>query len=151
MAIVIEHNLEVDAPAEAVWEVISDMGSYKEWNPFVIDCSSTLKPGDPVDMTVRLGKQTRQEQEVMVSCNEGRGFTYAMRPPPLGALASRRSHDIEPIDENRSVYKSRFELKGWLSPIVKMAVGGSLQAGFDGMSHGIKQRAEELHAARSGS
>lgn len=144
MAFSIDHSLEVNAPPETVWEVITDLPRYGEWNPFVRACRSTLKPGDPLQMEVRLGNTTRQEEEVIREYDEGRGFAYSMRPPPLGALASFRSHRIEPLGEGKSRYYSHFELKGWLSPVVKAFVGAKLQTGFTGMSQGIKQRAEAL-------
>ena len=144
MAFTIEHHLEVDAPAERVWEVITDLARYGEWNPFVRACRSTLKPGDPLEMEVKLGNSVRQEEEIMHSYDEGVGFAYCMDPPPLGALASYRSHRIEPVDANRCRYHSRFELTGWLAPVVKAFVGAKLQDGFTGMSYGIRDRAEEL-------
>ena len=147
MAFAIDHDLEINAPPEKVWEVISDLDSYGEWNPFVLECRSTLKPGDPLRMKVKLGSGVRQEQERVASYNEGVGFSYRMEPPPLGALASYRSHKIVPLGEGRSRYISHFELNGWLSPVVKAFVGSKLQAGFDGMSHGIKDRAEALASA----
>ncbi len=48
MAFIIEKNLEINAPAEVVWEVITDLARYPEWNPFCVECSSTMQPGDPV-------------------------------------------------------------------------------------------------------
>lgn len=148
MAFVIDFTLEVDAPAATVWDVITDLDAYSEWNPFVRACQSTLKPGDPMDMTVQIGKSTRDETEIMQTCDQGRGFAYAMQPPPLGALSSFRSHDIEPVDGDRCRYHSHFELKGWLAPVVKMFVGTKLQAGFKGMSEGIRDRAQALTKQR---
>lgn len=144
MAFAIDHDLEVDAPPEKVWEVITDVERYSEWNPFVVECHSTLKPGDPLRMKVKLGSSVRQEQERIDSYDEGVGFAYRMEPPPLGALASFRSHRIEPLGNGKSRYISHFELNGWLSPVVKAFVGAKLEAGFTGMSHGIRDRAEAL-------
>lgn len=148
MAIDITHDLEVAASAAVVWEVLTDMKKYEEWNPFLLACDSTLKPGDPMNLTVQLGKSVRNEQEVMATYDEGKGFSYQMKPPPLGALASRRSHEIQAISDSRCRYISRFHLEGWLSPVVNLAVGKHLHTGFDGMSHGIKKRAEQLAAER---
>ena len=61
MAFVIEETREIAAPAEVVWEVISDLSRYGEWNPFVSKCESTLQPGDAIDMTVHLMKKPQQQ------------------------------------------------------------------------------------------
>ncbi len=144
MGITIDHEIEIDAAAETVWEVISDVATYPEWNPFVLSCQTSLKPGAPINMKVRLGKGTQTANEILDEVTPGRGFSYRMKPPPLGALRSYRSHDIEPTDLRRCVYRSHFELTGWLSPLVAALMGSKLQAGFDGMSKGIKTRAESL-------
>lgn len=148
MAFVIEHNLEVNAPAETVWEVITDFPRYGEWNPFVVACETTLKPGEPIDMQVKLLGRPQHQQEIILDCEPGRGFSYRMKPVPPGALSSRRYHRIEALDGNRSRYHSRFELHGWLAPVVQGLLGGRLRTGFSGMSHGIRDRAEALAAGQ---
>lgn len=144
MALEINHDLEVNAPAETVWQVITDFDKYPEWNPFLEACESTLKPGDPIHVTVHLGKQVRRETEYIIECTPGKGFAYRMKPPPLGMLRSRRSHEIVPIDDQRCTYRSRFRLEGWLAPVVQAFMGKHLLAGFNGMSEGIRMRAESF-------
>lgn len=144
MGIQIDHEVTINAPASVVWDVLADAQSYGEWNPFVLKCETELKPGGPINMLVRLGNGTQKANEVIDEVNEGRGFSYRMKPPPLGALASYRTHDIEPRGENQCVYRSHFELGGWLSPLVALLMESKMQAGFDGMSHALKDRAETL-------
>src|SRR3546814_14762853 len=51
----------------SVWEVIRDLSKYPEWNPFCIECRSTLQPGDPIDMKVKLRSEehTSELQSLM--------------------------------------------------------------------------------------
>lgn len=147
MSIQIDHKLKIDAPASVVWRVITDTARYGEWNPFVEECQAELRPGGPINMKVRLGNGLQKANEVIDSVDEGRGFSYRMKPPPLGALRSYRSHDIEPEGDNACIYRSHFELDGWLSPLVGLIMESKMRAGFDGMSHAIKDRAEELAKA----
>lgn len=148
MAFVIEETREIAAPAEVVWEVISDLSRYGEWNPFVSKCESTLQPGDAIDMTVHLMKKPQQQREWITEYREGRGFSYRMKPVPASALSSARWHDIAPLDEQRCRYVSHFELRGWLMPLVRSLLGRRLRAGFDGMTAGVAKRAEALWQQR---
>lgn len=143
---VIDRELEIDAPAGVVWSVISDLSAYGEWNPFVPECRSTLKLGDPIEMHVRLRGALRRQVEWMTGFEEGSGFAYRMRPLPLGALASARHHHIEPVDEHRCRYRSHFELRGWLMPLVRKLMESELEKGFSGMTQGVKRRSEMLWA-----
>lgn len=147
MSFVIERRLEVEAPASVVWQVLTDVPSYGQWNPFVPECRSTLRPGDPIEMRVKLGKRTSRQVEVMLSFDEGRGFSYRMKPLPFGALSSLRVQRIEEISDDRCQYHTHFELQGWLMPLVRSLLGRDLDIGFSGMTQGVKRRSEQMWAA----
>jgi hypothetical protein len=145
MAFVIEHALSIDAPSELVWAVISDLARYPEWNPFVVSCESTLVPGDPIAMRVRIFASFAQPQrERILEHERGRWLCYGLAPSRLGALASRRSHEVVPAGAARTRYVSHFELSGWLAPLVKWLLGARLRGGFGAMSSALKARAEAL-------
>jgi len=148
MSFVIAERLEIAAPAECVWEVLTDFAHYGDWNPFVVACESSLEIDAPIDMRVEIFPGIRQKQrEYIFACEPGRSFTYGVRPKPLGAMQSHRSHLIEPAG-NHCVYSSHFELEGWLAPVVRSLLGRRLEAGFGAMCRGIKARSEELTGAR---
>jgi len=148
MSYVIDRTLEIDAPADVVWNVITDFARYGEWNPFVVKCESTLKPGDPIDLRVKLMAVAQPQREWINEHVPGKRFGYSMKPMPAGALSSKRTHDVVAVGEGRSRYVSHFELNGWLTPVVTGLLGGRLQAGFAGMTEGIQKRAEQLWAQR---
>ncbi|MEU7765285.1 SRPBCC domain-containing protein [Nocardia sp. NPDC049190] len=147
MPFVIDLVRDIDAPAELVWQVITDFPRYLEWNPFVSECHSSLTPGEPIDMLVHLAETPRKQREWIRSHTPGRELTYSMKPVPFGALHSLRSHTVTPLADNRSRYESHFELAGWLHPVVVALLGANLRRGFEGMTNGIQRQAESLHAA----
>ncbi|MEV0360229.1 SRPBCC domain-containing protein [Nocardia sp. NPDC050697] len=147
MAFVLDHVVEIDAPAELVWDVVTDLPRYGEWNPFVPECRSTLEPGDPIDMHVRLrGATPRRQREWIVEHTPGSTLGYRMKPVPLGTLHSLRTHTVTALDAGRTRYASHFELNGWLHPLVATLLGADLRRGFSGMTDGVKTRAEALRA-----
>ncbi|MCC6763779.1 MAG: SRPBCC domain-containing protein [Deltaproteobacteria bacterium] len=144
----ITQTLDVAAPAATVWQVVTDLDRYPQWNPFVVACRSTLEPGTPIAMRVRVLPFLAQPQrETIFEHVPGRCLRYGIHPLPLGALASERSHVVESAGEEHSRYVSRFELRGWLAPVVATLLGGRLERGFAAMSAGIKARAEALRSA----
>jgi uncharacterized protein YndB with AHSA1/START domain len=151
MSFVIDKTLDIAAPPEVVWEVLTDFPRYGEWNPFVVECRSTLVPGEAMDMRVKLVGFPQRQVEWMNEHVPGRRFAYNMKPFPLGALRSRRSHEVEPAGANRTRYRSSFRLEGWMMPLVRGLLGGRIEAGMRGMWEGVQRRAEELWAQRQGS
>ena len=144
----IEHVLDIDAPPAVVWEVLTDLPRYREWNPFVVECHSTLAPGDPIDLLVKLRATPQKQREWMIENVAGKGFAYRMKPVPLGALSSRRSHQLEDLGGGRTRYRSHMQLSGWLMPLVRMLLGKNLQQGFSQMSDAVRARSEQLASER---
>jgi uncharacterized protein YndB with AHSA1/START domain len=150
MKFVIDRSVTIQAPPEVVWEVLTDLPRYREWNPFCLECASTLQPGDEIHMKVNLTGKPQEVHEVMQELVPGRRFAYHMKPIPLGALASLRSHDVEPAPAGTR-YRSYFELRGWLRPLVLALYGARLEEGFAAMTAAVASRAEKLWAQRQAS
>ncbi|MEV6773450.1 SRPBCC domain-containing protein [Nocardia sp. NPDC051030] len=145
MAFVIDNTVEIEAPAELVWQVLTDVDNYGEWNPFVPECKTTLEPGTPIDMQVRLvGPKPRAQREYIKTHTPGSEFSYGMKPAPLGLLSSIRQHTLTPLGDGRTRYESHFQLNGPLSVVVGGLMSKALHKGFNGMTDGLKQRAETL-------
>jgi hypothetical protein len=145
MGFVIDESVEIGASADVVWRVLTDFAAYGEWNPFALECRTTLRPGDPIDMLVALtGSRPRRQREFIRSHTPGTEFSYTMKPVPLGALHSLRTQTVTPVGEDRCRYDSHFELAGWLHPVVVATLGPAMRRGFAGMTAGLRDRAEKL-------
>lgn len=138
--------VEVDAPADVVWSVLTDFDRYADWNPFIGRCRADLTVGAPIDMEVRqLAPRPIHMREWISGVTPGRAFTYSMKPLPLGALRSKRSHTLTPLSDERTRYESHFELAGWLAPVVGLLFGRGFRRGFPGMTTALGREAERLH------
>lgn len=147
MAFTIDRVLEIDAPAEIVWRVLTDFPRYGEWNPMAPQVACDLRPGGAIDMTVRLrGDKPRRQREWINSVGPGHTFSYSMKPIPAGALASERVQRVEEIDASRSRYVSHFEIRGWLRPVVIALYGAAMRRGFEAAALGLKRQAEAERA-----
>jgi uncharacterized protein YndB with AHSA1/START domain len=144
----IEFIREIEAPKDVVWSVIADFAAYAEWNPFVVACSSELRVGAPMAMTVRLGDRQREQVEFVSRVVEGELFEYRMKPVgPL--LHSYRQHEVASQADGRTLYRSTFELNGWLAPLVGAILSGPLHDGFKGMTDSLVSRSEQLVSRQS--
>lgn len=134
---------DIDAAPDEVWRVLTDFGRYESWNPFVVRCASSLVAGTAIDMWVRLGSgRPRRQREWIHAHTPGREFSYSIKPIPLHALRSYRSHSLTALEDGRTRYVSHFELTGWLAPITTIMYGAAMRRGFAAMSAGLRERAE---------
>ena len=44
----LEAEIQIGVPAENVWEILMDLESYKEWNPFVREITGEIKVGNTI-------------------------------------------------------------------------------------------------------
>jgi hypothetical protein len=140
---------DVEAPVATVWQVVTDLARYPEWNPFVVACRSTLVPGDPITMRVRLFDAFAITQtETLFEHEPGARLCYGLRGAFGGALASERCHVVTALGATRTRYESRFGLVGPLAPVVSKLLGRRLERGFLRMTDAIVRRAEDLASVR---
>ena len=145
-----EHRLLIEAPPSIVWEVITDLDAYPEWNPFQVAVRSSLIPGDPIDMRVQLVKSFVQSQrEKIFECVAGEKLAYGLEGDALGAIRSRRAQTLVAASEQTTDYSSDFRLEGWAVPLTAALLGRALARGFDEASRALKVRAELLREERS--
>ena len=150
MAFRIENALEIEAPPELVWEVLTDLERYQEWNPFVPHAQCSFVVGEPIDMRVHIFASFAQPQrETVFEFVPAERFCYGVPASRLGHLRSSRCHILRPGNDSQTRYRSEFELAGWLAPLVRLLLGRRMRHGFGAMADGLKKRAEQLQRERS--
>ncbi len=144
----LDYEHEIRASAACVWAVIVDFEHYGDWNPFVTRCEAALEPGAPIVMQVDMGPFSLEQTEQVTRVEPETLFEYRMRP--VGTLLySRRQHHIIPLAGGVTRYRSYFELRGWLAPLVALCMGYFLRRGFKQMSAAVQCRAEQLSSGAS--
>jgi len=70
-------ELEIDAPPERVWGVLSDFSAYHEWNPYITGIAGELRQGSELAITVSPpgGNDTVYRPRVLV-CDEPRELRW---------------------------------------------------------------------------
>lgn len=150
-AVVRSVRVEIEAPASIVWEVLTDLLRYGEWNPFCFEALSTLEMGAPVHM--KLNSYT-DPGEVLPNCE----YVCALEPEKLLAwelpwsdawpYPARRDQIIETLGANRCAYVSTDAFLGDNGIHVMRFAGGWVKRAFDDTAVALKARAESIARAR---
>ena len=136
-------EIEIGAPAERVWRLLTDFPSYPQWNPFITRISGEATTGERL--------------EVRIEPPGGRGMTF--RPTVLNAEPNRElrwlghllvpglfdgehSLTIQPLEENRVRFVQSEAFRGLLVPLFSRSLDNNTRRGFDEMNHALKARAE---------
>ena len=137
-----EHCIGISAPADKVWQLVSDFAGWERWNPLYVETGGTAKVGETVHFTVVLQGMKPQK---------GKATVQAVKAPSLleygtrafgGLVRATRYVEIRPLGEERCTVLNGEHMGGLLGPLIYMAVGEKVRLGMKGMNEALKALAE---------
>ena len=118
----IERTIDIGAPPERIWQVMSDVARWPDWAPTVT--SVQLLDSGPFRVGIRARvRQPRLPTAVWTATavDPGRGFTWESVTPGLKSVADHRI-DVRGTSSTNSV-TLRLEWSGWLTPLIRLLFG----------------------------
>lgn len=143
----LEINLSktINVPTETVWQVLLDTANYPKWNAFISRCESSFVVGEPIIMKVNMFSWLAFKQKETIRANQAQEKIEYGVHLPFGILTSTRQHLLTPSSDGAQChYQSRFCIKGWFAPVVKLLLGKRLKQGFTDMTLGLVKYTEAL-------
>lgn len=137
-------EIEIDATPETVFDILTDLDQYPDWNPFTPQIESTLEIGAPVRMQVRLSHSGKLSQQIeFVTANERpTRLCWGANLPWRFLIRADRCQTLVSIGESRTRYICTDAISGWLTPLVIRFFGPAMQRGFEDCALALKKRAE---------
>jgi uncharacterized membrane protein len=140
-----EDSVEIDAPAQLVWEVFSDVQRWPEWTASV----TSLVGKDGANLAV--GKRFSIKQPGMsklvwkvTELDHGSSWTWVQRSP--GVLVTAR-HWVTGQPGGRTVVRQQLEQRGVLGALVGRMMIKKTKRFLELEAQGLKARSEELSRA----
>lgn len=152
-AVVSSDPIEIDAPAEVVWDVLTDLPRYGAWNPFCVWAECTLEMGAPMHMS--LADYTTPGRlipnvEYICAYDVFRRLSWEMPWTQAWPYPARRDQIIEPLSPARCRYHSTDAFLGDNGIHVMRFAGGWIKRAFDDTARALKTRAEALYVKGDG-
>lgn len=146
--VVSSETVTINAPAQLVWEVLTDFSAYGEWNAFCPSIEAQLVMGSPVKMQVDLGMGLQEQVEYITCIEAPRKITWSMANNPGDPIHADRSQVITPLDAKSCTYVTYDEFSGEAVDAMVEAMGAAVEKGFNLCAQGVKARSEQLFAQR---
>ena len=128
----------IHAPAQVVWDLLTDTSSYRDWNPAVLSIEGSMSAGSVIKLVSA------------VSPNRTFGLTVTeMRAPqrmvwadgmPLGLFRGVRTYRLEPTGDGTAFTMTEV-FSGPLSSLIARSIP-DLTESFDQFADGLKAAAE---------
>jgi len=140
-----EDSIEIDAPAQLVWEVFSDVERWPEWTASV----TSLVGRDGANIAV--GKRFAIKQPGMsklvwkvTEIDPGLSWTWVQRSP--GVRVSAR-HDVIAQSDGRTLVRQQLDQRGVLGALVGRLMVKKTKRFLELEAQGLKARSEGLSRA----
>ena len=151
-AITVSETVDIAAPARVVWQVLTDMPRYNEWNPFCVKAESTLEMGAAVNMKLMnyaVPGSIVPNCEFICALEPERLISWALPHSDAWPYPARRDQVIEPTGADSCRYFSTDAFLGANGIHVFRFAGPWVKRAFDDSGRALKARAEELYATEA--
>ena len=148
-AIVVSKTVQISAPASLVWKILRDMKNYNKWNPFCVECESTLEMGAAVNMKLKSYVNCKPSHfnntEYICEIIPEEKISWQLPHYEAWPYPARRDQFIQKLGTNKSSYYSTDQFLGPNGIHVMRFAGPWVKQAFDDTADALKVYAENLY------
>src|SRR6185436_6074872 len=140
---VYQTSFEINAPATRVWEVLTDFGSYPQWNPQIPWASGSIEEGAQIHL--RLALPGRPALELSATIEEARAGELLTWRGHVGApwfFEGYRKFEIQSIGATRVRVTHVEDVHGLAAPVFAVVMGGPIARNQQTLNDALRARAE---------
>jgi hypothetical protein len=136
-------EIEIQATPEEVWQVISELDKYPEWNPFIHHAIGEAIMGEQVDITFKTGSKEMTLHCIVIKSEPNRELRWKYHVGSSLLFSGEHSFIIEPVDATHVRFVDREIFNGLLVPLQARDIDNNSKRGFEAMDKALKVRAEQ--------
>jgi hypothetical protein len=142
MSVRIQYRLGVSAVREQIWDVLSDLDHWGDWNPLYPKAEGTIAFGGAMSVWEHQAGHSPQRLDFKVT-DWAPGEHLYLRAP-AGFMTTRLQFvEIEGLADQGCIVACGVIFNGW-SEVGQGKKNRALKAGFEAMGEGLKARVESL-------
>ncbi|WP_174296581.1 SRPBCC domain-containing protein [Sphingomonas bacterium] len=135
-------SIEIAAPPERVWRILTDFSAYPEWNPFVQSISGTVKPGEKLSVSIRPpGGRTMAFKPTVLVARNNQELRWRGRLILPGLFDGEHFFQLSPAKDG-TLLKHGENFSGLIVRMMGSSTFEQTGRGFAAMNEALKKRAE---------
>jgi hypothetical protein len=147
--IAIEHCVDIAAPAEVAWELVSDLQGWSQWNPLYRQAGGSLEVGETISMIVTIPGTRPVDIRPKVVAAVANELVHYQEISLGGLLRGTRYIEIERSGTPGCHVLNGEIMGGLLGRLMAHAAGDRVRMGLEMMSEALKKVAEARWQGRS--
>ena len=140
----VQTQIDIDAPPERVWAVLTDFERYPTWNPFIREIQGEVRPG--ARLHVRLGppgKKPSAFKPVVTRAEPDREFAWLGILGASWVFGGAHTFRLEPLEDGRTRFHNSEAFGGVLVPFMRKSLDTGWRRGFESMNEALKAESEK--------
>lgn len=139
----IRTEIEIAAPAERVWGVLTDFPSYPEWNPLIRSVRGALGQGERLEVRIQQGDARGITfRPIVLTAEKGRELRWLGHFLLPLLFTGEHRFLIEPMAADRVRFRQDEQFNGILVPFLRKGLDRVTRRGFEEMNLALKRRSE---------
>lgn len=139
----IHTEIEIHATPEKVWQALSDLEHWSDWNPFIYRAIGKAGLGEKVDIAFKNGAKEMVLHCTVTGLEPNRELRWKYRIGHPALWSGEHSMRIAPAGEGGARFIDREVINGLLIPLlVKDKDADKSRRDFESMDQALKKQAE---------
>ena len=136
-------EITINAPAEKVWNILTNFEKFGEWNPFILSIEGKQEIGAQLKVVLKNGNGTSVFKPKVLILEKNKAFEWLGSLPIPGLFNGQHHFKLEKISEHQINFIHGEQFSGLLAGIIMKQIGEATQQSFMAMNKALKERAEK--------
>lgn len=136
-------EIEIQALPEKVWEILTALDKYPEWNPFLCHAIGSAKVGATVDLDFQPDSQGLKLHCTVIRAEANKELCWSYHVGWPFLFYGEHSFTLELVGENKVRFIDREIFKGLLVPLQAKDIDTNTRRGFEAMDKALKLKVEQ--------
>lgn len=136
-------EIEIAAPAATVWNILTDLEHYHNWNPFIIRSEGKVAVGKQIRNTMLLPGMSEQVfTPTVLEVETNKSFRWLGSLFVKGIFDGEHCFYLKELNPNKTLLVQKENFRGILAGITLRYIGEQTEQGFVAMNEALKVMAE---------
>ena len=140
----IHTEIEIHAPADHVWQILTDFRTFAEWNPFIQRIKGEMKKGERIEVFLKPpGKKGMKFRPKVLNVEPGKEFRWFGHLGIPGIFDGDHIFSIEPLGDESVRFVQKDKFTGIFASLILRSIESATRQGFSEMNEALKVRSEK--------